>query len=185
MKDGPTTMSKSERTRIEHEIYHDPLLQTLSDYKDANTRSRDADGASPSVDTSIQDVNSDLITKATMELPLKWDGNTLKVEKNIRTSIVCGIPASVNNGQWSATVSGSSLVRGPLGCASGSMNLSYHPSILKGSQLHGGLQVGDQASVGVGGLIRTRQCFVARSQYYIQSTNILLGDDHGFGTTQV
>jgi len=158
------SVSKSEKERLERSLFEDPLLQTLSNYKDPNTRRRDDTATTQdSLDSKIQDVNSDLLTKASMTLPMKWDGNSLTVEKNIRTSIACGIPASVNNGRWSTTVSGSSIVRGPMGCASGAMNLTYHPSILKGSQLHGGLQVGDQANLSVGGLIRRNKSSVGIS----------------------
>lgn len=148
-------MSKSEKDRLEGTAFQDPFLQTLSDYRDSNSRPRDANANSNNTAGSKNsNVNPDLMTKASMTLPLKWDGDSLIVEKNIKTSIACGIPASVNNGQWSATFTGSSMVRGPMGCASGAMNLVYHPYILTGSQLHGGLQVGDQPSVTVGGLLR-------------------------------
>jgi hypothetical protein len=154
MKDDPVRMSKSEKNCLEGTAFQDPFLQTLSDYRDSNTRPRDAAAIHNTSGSKNPNVNPDLMTKASMTLPLKWDGDSLTVEKNIKTSIACGIPASVNNGQWSATFTGSSHVRGPMGCASGAMNLVYHPSILKGSQLHGGLQVGDQPSVTVGGLLR-------------------------------
>ena len=156
MKDVPMSMSKSEKERIERSLLENPLLQTLSDYKDPNTRRRRQDDATrqDTFDSKIHDVNADLLTKASMTLPMRWDGNSLTLQKNIRTSISCGIPASVNNGRWSGTVSGSSIVRGPMGCASGAINLTYHPSILKGSKLSGGLQVGDQTHLNIGGFLR-------------------------------
>lgn len=152
-------MSRAEKERVKRAL-EDPLLQTLSDYRDHNTNKarRDASTAKATaretLDGEIQDVNSDLFTKASMDLPMKWDGESLTIQKNMRTSIACGIPANVNNGRWSSTINTSTIVRGPMGCASGGMNLVYHPSILKGSQIHGGLQVGDQAHLSVGGLVR-------------------------------
>lgn len=154
MKDVPVTMSKSEKDRLEKAILEDPLLQTLSTYKDANTRRHRTANRNKSIGGNNRDVDVNLVTKASIEVPMKWDGSSLVAEKNINSQIVCGIPASVNNGRWSAVFRGSSIVRGPLGCASGALNLVYHPSIVNGSELHGGIQVGDQASLSAGGLIR-------------------------------
>lgn len=157
MNNTPPPMSKLEKDLFERRVLDDPLLQELSHYKDGNTRRRSgANNANPkdSIDNKIQDVNSDLLTRGSMVIPVKWDGKSLKVEKNMKTSIVCGIPASVNNGRWSATMSGTSSVRGPIGSTSGSLNLTYHPPIVKGSQLHGGIQVGDNAALSIGASIR-------------------------------
>jgi hypothetical protein len=176
MKDGH--MSRAEKERVKRAL-EDPLLNTLSDYRDHNTNKARHDASTAkatktTLDSKIQDVNSDLFTKASMELPMKWDGNALTVKKNMRTSIACGIPANINNGRWSATVSASSIVRGPMGCASGGTNLVYHPSILKGTQIHGGLQVGDQANLSVGGVYRRHKSSVGVSVVSRQRTSSLV-----------
>ena len=147
-------LSRPERKSLEEKLYQDdPSMQTLSSYKDANTRRTDED-KEEDLQTS-QDVTSELLTKALMDLPLRWKDNRLTVEKNVRTTITCGIPPTANNGRWSATVNGSSVVRGPMGCASGSMNVAYKLS--KASQIHGGLQVGDQSNLHIGGTIKSGQ----------------------------
>lgn len=144
-------LSRSERKRVEQSLFRDPFQDTLSDYKDANTR-RSATGTDDASDRIVKDMNSGLLTKASMELPLRWESGRMRTEKNVMTTITCGIPPTANNGRWSATVHSSSITRGPMGCASGSINIAYH--ITKGSQFHGGIQVGDQSNVSCGGTIR-------------------------------
>jgi hypothetical protein len=151
-------LSRSEKERIEKSLLtDDPFQQTLSDYKDANTRRTDND-TEDTAKSSIQDLNSGLLTKASMELPLRWENGRIEKEKNVKTTITCCIPPTANNGRWSATVHGSSIARGPMGCASGSMNVAYQ--LTTSSQIHGGMQVGDQANVCLGGTIRRNRSSV-------------------------
>ena len=87
----------------------------------------------------------------TVEFPLKFEDGRLLIQSNaVRTSLTCNVPGQV----WNAKFSGSSLIRGPMGAATGSMLLSYDVLPRK-LQAVSQVAVGDQANVMFGAIHNT------------------------------
>jgi hypothetical protein len=87
----------------------------------------------------------------TVELPLKFEDGRLLIQSSaVRTSLSCNVPGKY----WNAKFSGSSLIRGPMGAATGSMLLSYDVLPQK-LQTVSQVAVGDQANVMFGAIHHT------------------------------
>ena len=86
--------------------------------------------------------------RGVIEFPLRVKDGTLHAQANaIRTSLSCKIPGK----RWNAKLSGSSLIRGPIGASTGTMMLSYDilPRTLQATSQ---IAVGDKASIMLGGI---------------------------------
>lgn len=94
-------------------------------------------------------------TKAIVVIPIKNEESGFVVQKDVETTLECHIPPSAANGRWSATMMGSSLVRGPMGCGSGSL-LVHYAAIPKKIMLTTGATVGDDANMTYGCSYNTR-----------------------------
>ena len=84
--------------------------------------------------------------KSIVVLPVKNEEHGFVVQKDVEASLECHIPPSAADGRWSATLQGSSLVRGPVGCASGTLSVHYaaYPKTLL---LSTGATFGDDANM--------------------------------------
>lgn len=144
---------------------NNPMNRTLSVFPDktngngsniaaAETQTPSNSNDSNNNNTSIS--SSEFTTRASFELPLQWNVDTgaLEVEKHIRSTVICRIPPTAGKGVWSATMKGSTLVRGPMGSATGS--LAVDCKLAERVQLNGGINLGDQARTSIGGVVRTR-----------------------------
>lgn len=101
--------------------------------------------------------------KGIIELPLRYDeGGSVRVNSSaVRTAISCNVPGE----QWNAKFSGSTLVRGPMGAATGTVLMSYdvnHPTLQAVSQM----AVGDQANAMCGAIYHTSAAWYGFGAYY-------------------
>lgn len=100
-------------------------------------------------------------TTASIDAPMRYRNGELSVDKSTRVSFASTIPPSASVGRWSGKMSGSAMVRGPLGSSSGSLLIAYQafPSL----DMYGSLRVGDPAQAGCGATYRARHTAVTAS----------------------
>mmetsp|Transcript_18380 Transcript_18380/g.27771 ORF Transcript_18380/g.27771 Transcript_18380/m.27771 type:complete len:513 (+) Transcript_18380:71-1609(+) len=86
----------------------------------------------------------------TIDFPLQLKNGSLTIRPNVRSSVSCNI----SSGRWNSKLTGSSLVRGPLGAGDGSFLLSYdlQPNKL---QAVSQLEIGDHAHLMAGSIYHT------------------------------
>jgi hypothetical protein len=102
--------------------------------------------------------------RGTVEFPLKFneEGRLLVQQNAIRSSLSCNIPGE----RWNAKFSGSSLVRGPMGSATGSMLLSYDVPVPHKVQTVAQVAVGDQANFMLGAIHHTATAWYGVGMFY-------------------
>ena len=134
-------LSRSRAVSANHRLPHDPLKTQPSS---SSTTTSDS---SPRPSRHLKQFQP----RGTVEFPLKFEDGHLLVQPNaVRTSLSCNIPGQ----RWNAKFTGSSLVRGPMGAATGSMLLSYDIMPRK-LQAISQLAIGDRANVMFGAIHHT------------------------------
>lgn len=130
-----------------------PFVETVSLYETTHpdtskARKEPRKGGSISTPTAVH-----TIRKATLEVPLTLSDKGLAMSK--RTSMSAFSKFSLG-GRWSASITGSSVIRGKTGYSTGIFDANYSLGP-KGSCLRGGVAVGETIRVQAGGTARYKQ----------------------------
>lgn len=107
--------------------------------------------------------------RGTVEFPLKFseDGNLVVQPNAVRTSLSCNVPGD----RWNAKFSGASLIRGPMGSATGSMLLSYDVVSSRKLQAVSQVAVGDQANMMMGAIHHTTTAWYGVGIFYYPNSS--------------